>query len=173
MIEIKHIGPVRSVDAQELENLTRGGLWHIIASYSEQQRVCVESGGYSYETRNHEPPKYETLSVQCFLVAQNEETALSSLGSKLEKVEDENGRLSDEVALLKSCNATLETALKEKEALLQDAIAGMKRDAENHRAQYDATRRGERALVDASKALRILRAEISEARARELLGENQ
>lgn len=170
MIEIKHKGPVMVVPAGELESITMGGKWHILASYQAQVREYVPQR-WNYDKNCNDPGHEEMTQQQMFVVGQSIEDALVEAREETrnarcllsEAEQREMGAAKDleeargEVARLKD---RVERVVKERE------VAETARDT--HRTMMQ---RGEEALADLRSKYKKLRAEVGEARARELLGE--
>lgn len=171
MITITHDGPVRVASGYDLETLTTDGTWRILATYSVQERVCVEPSHYDYQTNATVPSRHEVLQVQHFLLGKSKENALEEISKRCADLQAVNNGLADEFAM----EATKRQAAEAHAEQLEEKLARQKADTEKVRGLLDtrqeAFHRGEGALADARKALKILRAEIGEARARELLGE--
>lgn len=170
MIEIKHKGPVKVVLARELESITMGGTWHILATYSAPVREYVPPRWNSDKNCN-DPGHEEVTQQQMFVVGQSVEDALvaareeTGVAQRLLADAEQRamGAAKDldeargEVARLKD---RVERVVKERE------VAETARDT--HRTMMQ---RGEEALADLRSKYKKLRAEVGEARARELLGE--
>jgi hypothetical protein len=169
MIEIKHDGPVRVVDEAGL-SITFDGTWRLLATYSTQQRQYVPPRYNSY-TGHSEPEREELMQVQMFILGQSTANALAEAQ---EAVRVERLAVAQAKAREEELSRGLEEAKRENERLKFQAERYVE-DRDRACAARDAHRtmmqRGEEALADLREKYRKIRAEVGEARARELLGE--
>lgn len=170
MIEIKHDGPTMVVSQDNLADATKDGTWRLLATYATTVKETIY-GKYNYATNYQEPNREEFVQRQFFVLGQTEAGAIAAANlDRVAAVEARTASEGRERDLLKTLS-DMQDASAAHEKRIKVLEADLKFEKDRADSFLASSRKGEMALADLRQKYKTLRAEVGEARARELLGE--
>lgn len=170
MIEIKHDGPTQIVSQDNLAEATRDGTWRLLATYAVTVKDKIY-GMYNYITNRQEPDREEFVVRQFFVLGQTEAGAIAAANrDRAAAIADRAASEDRERELLKKLS-DMQDASAAHEKRIKALEADLKFEKDRANSVLESYRKGETALADLRQKYKTLRAEVGEARARELLGE--